>query len=449
MPEDRQGQFWNPRTETMPRTELERLQLLKLQRVVRLAYERSPFHRRKFAAGNFHPEQLRSLADLERIPFTTKEEWLEEQERYPTFGEMLTVQVEAAVRYHTTSGTSGHTPLRVLDSKKDWQWIAEMWAYAFWGFGVRPRDIVYFAFGYGSFIGFWGAHYACEKIGALTIASGGMSSENRIKQMIEVGATTLCATPTYVLRLAQVAKEMGIDLLRQSKINKIILSGEPGGNVPATKRLIEETWNAKCADTAGMTEIGTIMVFECASQPGGTHILEEHLVEETIDPKSGQKLGYGERGERVITSFGRSFIPLIRYRTGDLVERVPAASCDCGRTWDLYLGGILGRVDDMKLIRGTNVFPSAVEGVVRKYSEIDEFQIVLTREEGIRDEITVLIELKPDVQDLYAGLSQRLSKDLAEAHENLRFNIDLAVPGSLPRFELKARRLVDKRGISA
>lgn len=442
------GEYWNPVNETMPREQLVRLQLIKLQRVVRWAYERSPFHRRKFAAAGFHPDQLQTLADLERIPFTTKEEWMQEQQRYPMFGEMLTVPAEMAVRYHTTSGTSGRTPLRVLDSRKDWQWIAEMWAYGIYGFGVRPRDIVYFAFGYGSFIGFWGAHYACEKIGALTIASGGMTSEGRVKQIVELGATTLCATPTYVLRLAQVASEMGIDLHRQSKVDKIILSGEPGGNVPATKRLIENTWGAKCADTAGMTEIGTIMVFECSKQPGGTHIIEDHILEETIDPQTCRRLGYGERGERVVTSFGRGFIPLIRYRTGDLVERVPAATCGCGRTFDLYRGGILGRVDDMKLIRGTNVFPSAVEAVVREHPEVDEFQIVISRVEGIRDEITVLVELKPGTEACYPSLARQLAKELADAHENLRFNVEQAPQGSLPRFELKARRLVDKRGLS-
>lgn len=439
-------EFWNPINETLPKIDLEKLQLAKLQKTVRRAYDRSSFHQRKFRQAKFHPDQLDSMADLERIPFTTKEEWLKEQERHPMFGEMLTLPIHTAVRYHTTSGTSGRTPLRVLDSRNDWEWIAEMWAYGFYGFGVRPHDIVYFAFGYGSFIGFWGAHYACEKIGALTVASGGMSSEARIKQILEIGATTLCATPTYVLRLAQVAKEMGIDLIKESKVNKIILSGEPGGNVPATKRLIEETWSAKAADTAGMTEIGTIMVFECSAQPGGTHIIEDNVLEETIDPKTDHRLGYGEPGERIVTSFGRSLVPLIRYRTGDLVERVPASFCSCGRTSDLYKGGILGRVDDMKLIRGTNVYPSAIEAIVRNFREVDEFQIVLTREEGIRDEITVLLELHPGAEAQFSSFSTKLAKDLAVAHENLRFNVSQAPQGTLPRFELKARRLIDKRG---
>ncbi len=441
------GEYWNPMNETMPREQLEKLQLAKLQRIVSYAYEKSAFHRRKFEAAGFHPDQLHSLADLDRIPFTTKDEWLEEQKRYPMFGEMLTAPQELATRYHATSGTSGRTPLRVLDGRKDWQWAAEMWAYSLYAFGIRSHDIVYYAFGYGSFIGFWGSHYGSEKIGALTIASGGMSTEARVKQLIELGATTLCATPTYVLRMAQVARDMGIDVARESKINKVVVTGEPGGNVPATRKMIAESWGAEVSDIVGMTESGSCFAFECRHHPGGTHIMEDHVLEETLDPKTGERLGYGERGERIFTSFGRGFIPLIRFRTGDLVVRVPGSTCTCGRTWDIYQGGILGRVDDMKLIRGTNVYPSSIEAVVRKFEEVDEFQIVITRENGIMDEITVEIELSREAEERFTVVSVQLAKDLADAHENLRFNITQADCGSLPRYELKARRMKDLRGI--
>lgn len=436
--------YWNPKNELMPRQELEKLQVVKLQRVVERAYHKSSFHRRKFDAAGLEPQHIKALDDLQRIPFTTKEEWLKEQAAHPPFGDMLTAPAELAIKYHSTSGTSGRTPLRVLDSARDWQWISNQWGYAFYGFGIRATDIVYLSFAYGAFIGFWGAHHCCEKIGALTIASGGMSSEGRVKQLVDLGATTVCATPTYALRLAQVANQMGIDLARDSKVNKVILSGEPCP--PATKRMIETAWGAKAGDTAGMTEIGSLMIFECSMQPGGTHIIEDNLIDEVIDPATGNPVGYGERGELVVTSFGRGFIPVIRYRTGDLVEKVPASFCTCGRTFDLYRGGIVGRVDDMKLIRGTNVFPSAVEAIVREFNEVDEFQIVLTREEGIRDEITVRIEPKPGFEAESHKLSQELGNALADGHEGLRFNVALAEPGSLPRYELKARRLVDKRG---
>ncbi len=193
-----------------------------------------------------------------------------------------------------------------------------------------------------------------------------------------------------------------------------------------------------------MTELGTIMIFECADQPGGTHIIEDNFIEEVLDPDSGEPVGYGELGERVVTSFGRGFIPVLRYRTRDFVLKVPGSTCSCGRTWDIYEGGIRGRVDDMKLVRGTNVYPRAVEAIVREHPEIDEFQIRLYTAEGRRDEIEILVEIPDEVVDAGA-LVARLEKELADAHENLRFGVRQADSGTLPRFELKAKRLVDER----
>jgi phenylacetate-CoA ligase len=437
--------YWNPKNETMPREDLRALQLVKLQRMVAWAYEKSPFHRTRWEAAGFHPDQLKTLDDLRRIPFMTREEWMESIGNKPLFGDLPTTDQENAIRCHLTSGTSGRTPIRVLDGMKDWEWIAEMWCYGFWGFGVRPADTVYFAFGYGSFIGFWGAHYACEKIGALVVPGGAQTTEARVRQIVDLGVTTVCSTPTYALRLWQQASEMGIDLAKDSKVDKVILSGEPAGSIPAVKRQLEQAWGAKCADTAGMTELGTIMIFECDHQPGGTHIIEDHFIEEVIDHESGEPVPYGELGERVVTSFGRGFIPAIRYRTKDMVLKVPYSKCDCGRTGDLYDGGIRGRWDDMKLIRGTNVYPGAVEAIVREYDAIDEFQIYLWRRDDIRDEVTVKVELKPGREGEWEEIEQKLGTDLANAHEGLRFIIERAEPGSLPRFELKARRLVDAR----
>jgi phenylacetate-CoA ligase len=437
--------YWNPKCETLGKDELGALQLLRLRALVARAAAHSPFHRRLYEQARVRPEQIRTLDDIRRLPFMTREAWMQCQAEQPLFGDLITRPPAEAIRYHLTSGTSGRQPLRVLDSRKDWSWIAEMWCYGFWGFGVRPSDTVFFAFSYGSFIGFWGAHYCCEKLGCLVLPSGNMTTENRVKQIVEMGATVVCATPTYALRMAQVAQQLGIDLPRQSQVERVIVSGEPAGSIPATKKLIEDMWGAKCGDTAGMTEIGTIMIFECERQPGGTHIIEDHFIEEVLDPQTGEPVDYGERGERVVTSFGRGFIPLVRYRTKDLVMKVPHSRCGCGRTGDLYEGGILGRVDDMKLVRGTNVYPRAVEAIVREFREVDEFQIVLTREEGIRDEITVKVELKPGAEAAWPRIEQELGKGLADAHEGLRFNVLRANTGELPRFELKAKRLQDLR----
>jgi phenylacetate-CoA ligase len=438
--------YWNPRHETMPRPEIEALQVRKLRNLLEWAEAQVPYHSKRLHDAGVTAESIESLDDLRRIPFMTREEWMQGQLDQPPYGPILAAPEEAAIRYHLTSGTTGKTPIRVLDSMKDWEWIAEMWCYGFWGFGVRPADVVFFAFSYGTFVGFWGAHYACEKLGCLVLPGGNMTTDARVKQIFDMGATVVCSTPTYALRMAQEAHAMGIDLAN-GPVKRLILSGEPAGSIPATKKLIEEQWGAKAGDTAGMTELGTIMMFECSDQPGGAHIIEDHYIEEVIDPETDEPVGYGEQGERVVTSFGRGFIPVIRYRTRDLVLKVPGSTCKCGRTFDIYDGGIRGRVDDMKLVRGTNVYPRAVEAIVREYESIDEFQIHLYTAEGIRDEIEVLIEI-PDGSVDGAALCAELSKSLAGAHEGLRFGVRTVALESLPRFELKAKRLVDEREIA-
>ncbi len=437
--------YWNPRHETMPRDELEALQARKLRNLVAFAEANVPWHARRLKEAGVSADDISSLEDLRRLPFMTREEWMQGQLDEPPYGPFLAVPPETAIRYHMTSGTTGKAPLRVLDSTKDWDWISEMWCYGFWGFGVRPSDTVFFAFGYGAFIGFWGAHYACEKIGALVVPGGAMDTQRRVQQIVDSGATVVASTPTYALRLAQEARREGIDL-PGSKVSRLILSGEPAGSIPATKRLIEEQWGAKAGDTAGMTELGTIMIFECSHQPGGTHIIEDHYIEEVLEPNGDRPVGYGEQGERVVTSFGRGMIPVIRYRTRDLVTRIPGSSCSCGRTFDIYEGGITGRVDDMKLVRGTNVYQSAIEAIVREHREIDEFQILLYTAEGIRDEIAVRVEFHDWARERDAVLGA-LRRELSDAHEGLRFEVEEAEPGSLPRFELKAKRLVDRREI--
>jgi phenylacetate-CoA ligase len=440
----RESPYWNPKTETLGREQLESLQLAKLRRQCAWAAARSPWYQRSFSQAGFEPDQLRTLADMSRIPCLTRDEWMASQDERPPYGEVPTIGGDGAIRVHTTSGTTGRGPLRALDSRKDWAWIAEMWCYGLWGCGVRTTDTAYIAFGYGSFIGFWGLHYAMEKMGVLNVPGGAQPTDARVNQIFDFGATVVASTPTYALRLAQEARERGRDL-RASGVERLILSGEPAGSIPQTKALIEEQWGAKAYDTAGMTEIGTIMVFECSHQPGGTHIIEDNVIEEVVDPETLEPVAYGERGERVVTSFGRGSIPLIRYRTGDMVCKVPASVCQCGRGFDIYEGGILGRVDDMKIVRGTNVYPRAIEAIVREFPGVDEFQTVITHE-GIRDEITLRVEMKRDwPTDGWDSLCADLHRRLSQAHEGLNFRVVQAGAGELPRFELKAKRTIDQR----
>jgi phenylacetate-CoA ligase len=434
--------FWNPKTETLPREQLRGLQLAKLRHLVARAKAGSPHYARTLA--DVDPERLRTWDDLARIPFLTREEWMASQDAHPPYGELPVVGPERAVRVHTTSGTSGRTPLRALDSRKDWSWAADMWCYALWGAGVRPHDVGYVAFGYGTFIGFWGLHYALEKLGALTVPGGAQTTPNRVRQIVDFGATVVASTPTYALRLAQEAAAMGVDL-PGGLVHTLILSGEPAGSIPETKALIERLWGAKAIDTAGMTEVSTIVMFEPGNQPGGCHVIEDHFIEEVVDPITGREVPYGERGERVCTSFGRSTTPLLRYRTADLVVKVPAATAGNGRTFDLYQGGIIGRVDDMKLVRGTNVYPGAVEAIIRGFAGIEEFQIRLEHLDG-RDEVILLVECTPTLSaDGWSTLAADLGRELADAHEGLRFLLRRAATDELPRFELKAKRLTDLR----
>ena len=438
--------YWNPKTETLPRDELRALQGHRLKQTVARAYRESGFYKALLDEHSVKPEQIQGFDDLERLPFTTRDAWMDSQAAKPPFGDMLARTPEQAIRYHTTSGTTGRMPLRTVDTRTDWKWIAECWCYGFHGFGIRPNDVVFFAFSYGTFIGFWGAHYACEKMGCMVLPSGNMTTPQRVELIDQMNATVVCATPTYALRLAQEADEMGIEL-QGSAVERLILSGEPAGSIPASKKLIEEQWGAKAGDTAGMTELGTIMMFEPADQPGGCHVIEDHFIEEVVDPETGNSLPYGEQGERVVTSFGRTSIPLLRYRTRDLVLKVPHTNTDNGRTWDIYEGGIRGRVDDMLLIRGTNVYPRAIEAIVREYTAVDEFQIYLWTKAGIRDEIALKCEVRPGFEDQWAAVARRLREDLSGSNEGLGFHIERVEAETLPRFELKAKRVLDDRKV--
>ena len=444
-PSSADSPYWNPRHETAPRDQLDALQVHKLRNLVAWADERVPFWSERLRGGGVTAEDIRSLDDLRRIPMLTREEWMDAQAEDPPYGPLLATDRSDAIRYHTTSGTSGRVPLKVLDGVKDWEWINEMWCYGLWGFGVRPGDTIFFAFSYGTFVGFWGAHYASEKIGALVLPGGNMTTEARVRQIIDCEATVVCSTPTYAMRMAQEAEALGIDLAA-SPVKRVILSGEPAGSIPATKQLIETQWGAKAGDTAGMTEVGTLVMFECEHQPGGAHVIEDNYIEEVIDPETDEPVGYGEMGERVVTSFGRGFMPVMRYRTRDLVLKVPGSNCSCGRTFDIYEGGIRGRVDSMRVVRGTNVYPTAIEAIVREHERVDEFQIHLWTADGIRDEIEVLIELPGSLEgkdEIVADLRTTLS----EAHEGLRIGVREVEHGSLPRFELKAQRLNDERDV--
>ena len=433
--------YWNPKTELMSRKELEELQLRKLKYHLNYVWERSPFYRNKMERAGITPDDIKSLEDYyERFPLMTREEIGETQLARPLFGQIAALPWETAMRYHQTSGTSGKPPLRTFDTPKDWSWISEMWAYALYGFGVRPYDRLMIAFGYGMFIGFWGLHYAAEKIGCMTLPSAPFDSETRIRVIRDLKITALACTPTYALRLATTSEEMGIDLTKDTDVRIIITSGEPRPDT--TKRAIERAWGARVGDTAGMTEAGTIFTFECAEEPGGTHIIEDNFIEEVIDPETMRHTEYGQKGVRVMTSLGREGFPILRYWSNDLVIRLPHDTCPCGRGFDIYKECIVGRYDDMRKVRGVWFMPVMIEDVVRSFPEVDEFQAILDRYKEM-DRLTVKVEFKGTVpQERHEELRRRIGE---EAKRILSFSIDVEVvpPGTLPRFEMKAKRFVD------
>jgi phenylacetate-CoA ligase len=382
--------------------------------------------------GDFR--QLDSLEQFKRLPFTTKSELVEDQRQHPPFGSDLTYPLERYIRIHQTSGTTGK-PMYWLDTEESWQWWAGCWKVVFEAAGVNAGDRVYFAFSFGPFIGFWSGWEGARAVGAMAISGGAQTTAQRLKSIVDCGATVLVCTPTYALRMAAEAKKAGIDLAKETAVKITIHAGEPGASIPSTKKIIEESWGARCYDHAGATEVGAFG-FECEAQPGAIHINENEFIVEVIDPATGAPAEPQAEGELVLTNLGRICSPVIRYRTGDLVQ--PSHEpCPCGRAFLQLKGGVLGRADDMVVVRGVNVFPSAIENIIREFAEVDEFRIETFERQAMR-EIKLVIEASGD-QGSTAGLAEKLA-GLVRQRIGLRPEIEMVAPGSLPRFELKARR---------
>jgi phenylacetate-CoA ligase len=378
------------------------------------------------AAGVRSVEDLRSWDDFRRLPLTEKEELVDDQTSNPPFGTNLTYALERYVRVHQTSGTSG-SPLRWLDTQESWEWWARCWGFVLRGAGVGPADRVFFPFSFGLFIGFWAAFEGAQALGALAIPGGGQDSPTRLAWMEALGATVLVCTPSYALHLAEVARERGIDLSKLP-VRITVHAGEPGAGIPAVRARIEDGWGARAFDHGGMTEMGAYG-YECTQQ-AGLHVNESEFIVEVIDPATAAP---ARDGELVLTNLGRVGSPVVRYRTGDHV-RLAEAPCPCSRTFSRLEGGILGRLDDMLIVRGVNVFPAAIEGVVRRFPAIDEFQIEVFRA-GELDEVRVLVEVGD------AAGASRLQEAL-RASLGIRLEVAPVPLRSLPRYDLKARRVV-------
>jgi phenylacetate-CoA ligase len=424
--------------ETAPVERLRAHQWERLREGLAETLASNPFWRARFAAvGIRDPRDVASWADFARLPLLAKADLVADQASRPPFGENLTYPLERYVRVFQTSGTTGR-PLRWLETEESWAWWTRCWGFVFRGAGLGPGDRIFFPFSFGLFVGFWAGFEGARGIGAMAIPGGGQDTRMRLHAMRELGATAVACTPSYALHLAEVGASEGLAAATLG-IRTTVHAGEPGAGIPAVRRRLEALWGARAYDHAGMTEVGAFG-FECAEQ-AGLHVNELEFVAEVLDPDSGRPVDPGEVGELTLTNLGRWGAPVFRYRSGDRV-RLATRPCPCGRTFARLEGGILGRVDDMLIVRGVNVFPSALEGIVRRFVHVDEFQIEVFRR-GELDEVRLLLEI-----DGRAHGQDAVERTVASVLDAVRHEIGIrveagAVPaGSLPRYELKARRVV-------
>jgi phenylacetate-CoA ligase len=423
--------------ERLDRDALMAAQGRRLGELVAAIYSRNAFYTRKFDEAGLAVDRLQFPRDLERLPLTTKAELNADQAANPPWGTALTEPLERYTRYCQTSSTTGR-PLRWIDTNESWQFLLDCWKAVYRGARVGAGDRVFFPFSFGPFLGFWAGFEAGHQMGLHCIPGGGMSSQIRLALIESVGATVVCCTPTYALRLAEIAEqERPLRPLSESTVRVLIVAGEPGGSIPPTRERIERSWGARVIDHHGLTEVGPVS-FECWEAPGYLHVNEHEFIAEVIDPGTGREVPDGEHGELVVTNLGRTASPIIRYRTGDIVVR-RLTPCPCGRTWARLEGGILGRADDMVNIKGVNVYPAGIETVVRRFAEVVEFRSTVSAAHAMRS-LSLEIELSPQAGDA-AAIAGRVAYHLREAL-GLTVAVNVVPVGTLPRFEMKASRFV-------
>lgn len=417
--------------ETLDRGRLRQFQDERLRCALR-ELTSNGFYREKFHHAGIEMQSMRSAEDLKRLPFTTKSELAAEQQAHPPYGRLLTYPLARYSYLHQTSGTTGQ-PLKWLDTREDWETWMRCWGYVYRAAGVSEDDLVFCAFSFGPYVSHWAAIDGARHIGALCLSGGGLSSEQRLRMIIENRCTVLVCTPTYALHLAEVADGLGLDL-RSSAIRTTIHAGEPGASIESVKRCIEQAWGAPCFDHAGATEVGA-WAFDCQAQSGSIHLNELEFTFEVIDPQTGGAVDEGTRGELVVTTLGRPGMPVLRYRTGDLVE-MTNEPCACGRTLARIKGGVLGRADDMLIVRGVNLYPSAIDNLLRALPSIIEYEVEIKRIAGMDD---LLLKIEINDREPFSHVKQAVLAAF-RSQLNIRVSVEQAVRGSLPRYEFKARR---------
>ncbi|MCE2402274.1 phenylacetate--CoA ligase family protein [Candidatus Poribacteria bacterium] len=411
-------------------------QLHRLREMLAPALETNAFYKKKLIeAGIAHPNDIQTLSDYQQLPFTTKDELSADQVSHPPYGTNLTFPLEQYTCLHQTSGTTG-SPLRWLDTRESWDWWGKCWRDIYTAAGVTSSDRLMMAFSFGPFIGFWSAYHGAQQLGALTIANGGLTSEQRIRAILSNDVTVVICTPTYALRLAEVAAQEGVNLSKDSKVCVTIHAGEPGASLSATKKRIEDGWGARAYDHAGATEVGAWGVM-CQPQ-AGVHLNEDEFICEVLDTKTGNP---SNEGELVITNLGRIGMPVIRYRTGDYVKLKPTP-CECGSQHRVLDGGVIGRLDNAIIIRGLNLYPATIENIILKFSDVCEFAVCAYRTETL-DELEIQIEsTNANPADTATAVGNAIRNALG-----LRTIVKVVPLGTLPRYELKSKRFTDERSL--
>jgi phenylacetate-CoA ligase len=430
---------WDPRIEEMPKEDLRKMQYKLLKSLVYRLYSFSPFYHERMKEQNVHPDDIRELSDVKKLPFMFKRDL---RDNYPD--KIFTSTQEELVRYHVSSGTTGK-PTVVGYTQNDLDSWTTSLARALTSLGLGRGDVIQVSYGYGLFTGGLGLHYGAERIGATVLPTSVGNTERQIELMQDLGATAIACTPSYLLHIGEVAEKMGVDIKKDTKLRTGVLGAEPWTDRMRTR--IEDWLGIKAYDIYGTSELSGPMFTECTEQKG-FHIWSDLALVEIIDPGTGESLGPGEKGELTITMLQKEALPMIRYRIGDITT-VDDEVCTCGRTHP-RIQRIQGRVDDMLIIRGINVFPSQVEYALMGIPEVGQhFQIVVERK-GALDDMLVRVELSKgsfsdkitDIMKVRQKVEHRLRNSL-----NVNVNVELVEPGSLPRFEGKAKRVIDKRSL--
>ncbi|MCQ2178537.1 MAG: phenylacetate--CoA ligase [Bacteroidales bacterium] len=431
------SEYFNPELETLTRSEIEALQLERLKATVAHCYSGSEFYRKRLDSIGLRPEDIRSLDDLKKIPFTTKQDL---RDTYP-FG-MASVPLEKCTRLHSSSGTTGN-PTVILHTQKDLEQWANAVARCLWMVGCRPEDVFQNTSGYGMFTGGLGFQYGAEKLGMLTVPAAAGNTLRQLKFFTDFGTTVVHAIPSYAARLYEVMCERGIDPRRDTKLRTLVIGAEPHSE--DTRRRIEDMLGVKAYNSFGMSEMmGPGVAFECKEQ-NGMHIWEDYFIVEIVDPDTLEPVPDGEIGELVLTTINREAMPLLRYRTRDLTRIIPG-DCPCGRHHK-RLDRMKGRSDDMIILKGVNIFPIQIETILMQFKELASDYLITLETLEDNDAMTVEVELSDMFIDDYSAL-QKLEKEITRQLRDeilITPRVRLVPKGSIPKSEGKAVRVKDLR----